>query len=1162
MSASSVGPPATDRNLLFGILALQMDFIDRDALVRAMNAWVLDKAKPLGGILREQGKLTAEHHALLEPLVDAHIRAHGNDPQRSLVALSSVSSVRRELSQVADPDVQISLAAVRSAGPTDLNSTVDEPKPSAVRYRILRPHARGGLGEVYVAEDQELHREVALKEIRPERATDPASRGRFLLEAEVTGGLEHPGIVPVYGLGSYADGRLFYAMRFIRGDNLEEAIQRFHDADTPGCDPGERRLAFRHLLRRFVDVCNAVAYAHSRGVLHRDLKPGNVMLGRYGETLLVDWGLAKVVGRPPGWAGGGSDGPEDPTLRPSSGSGVAETQAGTAAGTPAYMSPEQASGRLAELGPASDVYSLGATLYALLTGQASHRGDNPLDVLRRVQSGKVDPPRKLKKDVPAALEAVCLKAMARKPADRYPSALALAADVEHWLADEPVGAYPEPVIVRACRWGRRHRTLVTSAAALLVTALIALAIGFVAVEYERRQTARERDEKDRALDQKDRALQAESAALAAETKAREAETQARTLAMDALRKLTDDVVQQQLARRTMLNDEDRRFLRDIQQQYERFAALPGEEAEQRAVRAAGHLRVGLMRYRLGELKEGEGSYREAVGLYRPLAADFPDRPEFRQDLATSHNNLGVLLSDTGRLQEAEAAFADARALRTQLAAEFPARPEFRQELAASHNNLGVLFSDTGRLQEAQGAFADAVALQKKLAADFPARPEFRQELATSYTNLGILLSDTGRLQEAEAAYTDALALQKKLAADFPARPEFRQELAASHNNLGILLKATDRLKEAAAAYADGLALGKQLAADFPARHECRQELATSHTNLGNLLRDTGRLHEAEAAFADALALQKKLAADFPARPEFRQELATSHNSLGILHKERGQLNEAEAAFADALALQKKLAADFPARPEFRQELALSHNNLGNVLRDTGRLQEAEAAFADALALQKKLAADFPKVPNYHDELAGTLGNLAILANLQRDFALAQRRLKEAQPANQAALAANPKHPVYRQCYRNHLSALVVSCGGSGDQAAAGQAAVRLRDLGWEPPADAYTAACALAQCIPVVEKDDQATDEQRARQARFYADQAMAMLKDAVAMGYKDAAHMMKDTDLDPLRKREDFQKLLADLDVKSSLPAPPDAGRLERLCAAAFALGAWPAGR
>src|SRR5262249_14615228 len=194
------------------------------------------------------------------------------------------------------------------------------------RFRVLRPHAQGGLGAVFVALDTELHREVALKQILDHHADDPASRQRFVLEAEVTGGLEHPGICPGYGLGTYGDGRPYYALRFIKGDSLKQAIERFHarpasrpvgwveqseahqrasasppvgleDATHPTNDPGRRSLELRQLLRRFLDVCNAIDYAHSRGVLHRDLKPGNVIIGKHGETLVGGWGLAKGQGR-------------------------------------------------------------------------------------------------------------------------------------------------------------------------------------------------------------------------------------------------------------------------------------------------------------------------------------------------------------------------------------------------------------------------------------------------------------------------------------------------------------------------------------------------------------------------------------------------------------------------------------------------------------------------------------------------------------------------------------------------------------------------------------------------------------------------------------------------------------------------------------------------
>ncbi len=408
------------------------------------------------------------------------------------------------------------------------------PTAAGARFRILRPHAKGGLGEVFVAHDEELHREVALKEIQTQHADHPDSRTRFVLEAEITGGLEHPGIVPVYGLGQYADGRPFYAMRFIRGDSLKTACERFHQADVPGRDPGQRTLELRQLLGRLIDVCQAMQYAHDRGVLHRDLKPGNIMLGKYGETLVVDWGLAKALGKfsePEASATVA----EEPTLRPTSASSAGQTLYGSALGTPAYMSPEQAAGRLDQLGPASDVYSLGATLYFLLTGRAPFAKREDGEMLQRVQRGDFPQPRQVKAAVPPALEAICLKAMALAPAHRYGSPRQLASDLEHWLADEPVSAWPEPWTVRTRRWVGRHRTQVTATAAALVVALVAATVG--AIWYQHEQAQRE----------------AEQARLAAEEKQRQAELAVRkeyankevgtalTAADDKLRKLRQQI---------------------------------------------------------------------------------------------------------------------------------------------------------------------------------------------------------------------------------------------------------------------------------------------------------------------------------------------------------------------------------------------------------------------------------------------------------------------------------------------------------------------------------------------------------------------------------------------------------------------------------------------
>ncbi len=347
------------RDLLFGLLALQNALVTRDQLVLAFASWTAAPDKSLATLLAEQGALRPEHRTLLDSLVAAHIKLHGGDPERSLAALDVHRSTRQSLA-AAGPEVEATLAQVGSGSVEggDAERTTSYAAGTATadgrRFRILRPHASGGLGAVFVALDAELNREVALKQILPRHADDLNSRTRFLIEAEITGGLEHPGIVPVYGLGTDDGGRPYYAMRFIKGDTLKEAIDRFHTDETVKRDPGRRSLELRNLLHRFTDVCNAIEYAHSRRVLHRDIKPANVIVGKHGETLVVDWGLAKPLG---GKNETVADAAER-SLMPVSASGSAETLPGSALGTPAYMSPEQAAGDLDHLGPRSDVYSL------------------------------------------------------------------------------------------------------------------------------------------------------------------------------------------------------------------------------------------------------------------------------------------------------------------------------------------------------------------------------------------------------------------------------------------------------------------------------------------------------------------------------------------------------------------------------------------------------------------------------------------------------------------------------------------------------------------------------------------------------------------------------------------------------------------------------------
>ena len=438
---------SADRNLLFGLIALQNGLIDQGQLVAAFQSWTLDRSRPLAAHLVERGELDGGDVAALEGLLNTYIKKYGTI-EGSLAAVHASRSTVEELAALGNLEVEASLAAVFSdltEPGADLTAsyTVGTSTSDGRRFRILRPHARGGLGAVFVALDEELHREVALKQILDGHADDPTSRQRFLIEAEITGKLEHPGIVPVYGLGRDGDGHPYYVMRLIRGDSLKEAIQRCYADEAMKTDAGRRSLQLRKLLRSFTDVCNAIEYAHSRGVIHRDIKPANVVIGEHGETLVVDWGIAKPLGR----VGPGSQA-GDWMLFPSSAGTSAETLPGAAMGTPAYMSPEQAGGDLEAQGPRSDVYSLGATLYCLLTGKPPLEGDDVGAILRAVQKGEFPRPRRLEPSIDRALEAVCLKAMALKPEDRYATPRALAEDVERWLADQPVLAYAEPLWTR------------------------------------------------------------------------------------------------------------------------------------------------------------------------------------------------------------------------------------------------------------------------------------------------------------------------------------------------------------------------------------------------------------------------------------------------------------------------------------------------------------------------------------------------------------------------------------------------------------------------------------------------------------------------------------------------------------------------------------------
>ena len=621
--------PNADRNLLFGVLALQADLIDAERFAEACSAWAARKSTPLADLMAERGWITAEERAHVEFLLDRKLRKHDGDAHASLAAVAD-DTARSVLARIDDPVVQQTLSQLGEPSGHVLVSTIAYTPETRERYTLTRLHAKGGIGQVWLARDQPLGREVALKELRPEQAANPAVWSRFLEEARITGQLEHPGIVPVYELAPPAEDRQpFYTMRFVRGRTLSEAVRDYHARRAEGrADP----LDLPGLLNAFVGVCKAVAYAHARGVIHRDLKAQNVVLGDFGEVIVLDWGLAKLVDRPEG------DRSEAPPVAPGPG-GHDPTIQGQALGTPAYMAPEQAEGRLDRVDRRSDVYGLGAILYEILAGRPPFGGDDTAEVLRRVIHEAPARPRQLNPAAPAALEAVCLKALAKRPEDRYPGASELAEEVKRFLADEPVSAYREPLSTRLTRWGRRHRTAAVGAGVLLVTAVVGLSVGTVLISRERAKAEANFRQARAAVDEYFTTV-----------------SESRLLDVPGLQPLRKELL-----------DAARRY-------YGEFLRQRGDDPSVRVEAASASFRVGWISQMIGRPAEAVEPYRTATALYEELARAHPGDVEYRRFAATAHSALGMLLVRLDRPDDAMAEHRKALAIREALAKAEPANP--------------------------------------------------------------------------------------------------------------------------------------------------------------------------------------------------------------------------------------------------------------------------------------------------------------------------------------------------------------------------------------------------------------------------------------------------------------------------------------------------------
>jgi serine/threonine-protein kinase len=1103
-----------------------------------------------------------------EPIAGAADSTQNDDRQRPVERLEESKEAQGSDSTFAIPDVRDGGSRPAGDGP-DVDSRNH-------RYRPVRFHARGGLGEVWLAEDTELTRKVALKRIRDHHHGDPESRRRFLQEAEITARLQHPGIVPVYGLQQEEDGEPTYAMNFIDREDLQTAINRMHQAGTRSASEGtkgprsssdarspfstHRSLEFRQLLNHFIAVCKTIAYAHSRGVLHRDLKPRNVMLGQYGETFVVDWGLAKTgiqtsaSTTESSWRSGSNakeTSSHESVLTPR---GQSEsTEVGSQLGTPAYMSPEQAAGDIARLSRATDVFGLGTILYAILTGQSPMHGVPWEEVYERVQHGHYPKPHQVKSDVPRPLEAICLKAMALRPEDRYMSAQDVADDVEHWMADEAVVVYREPRLARLGRWTRRHRSLVQGAAALLVTAVIALSLSTYLIGLKER---------------------AARAAQESEHEARERADRNFALAQDAVDKTITRMAENDRLKEANFHELRKDLLQSAVPFYEEFVRQQGDSPELEGARGQAYYRLAFVQAETGQYEAARAGFEKARSIFSHLVEVSPDAREPRLGLARSYHSLGHVLKELGLrtgAESTESAYHAELEIVKKLAADYPQIPEYRRKLGGTYLSLGIFLRELGRHTGAEGAetaLNAALDVAQELTAEFPRDPSYRDLLASTYLSLGSLRTDLGRRsgpQGAESAYRAAGAVAEELTVEFPAFAGYRQLLGLCRLHLGNLLSDLGRrtgADGAEAVFHAALIVQEKLTVDFPSVPAYRQDLAITQNKMGQLLAGLGRntgVDSAESFFRSALALMTKLTVEHPGNVDYRVELGTSYTKLANLLRLLGRVNGpegAESAYRSALVIQQKLVADFPNMPDYRQELALTYNNLGNLLKDIGRTtgpDSAESAYRAALSLREKLASAYPKITDYGIALGGTYGNLGYLMNDAGQplaalpwFDLAQSRLEP-------ILTDNPGLVLVKRFLRNthwHRAQALDKLQRHSQAVNDWERAVSLTDPDDRNDihlsrADSLVHTGQSAEAVKIVNQvlaatsaDEGALYDSACIMAlasaegptvlrNQYARRSVELLRQAVAKGYKDFAHMKKDPDLDPLRNRADFKKLI-----------------------------------
>jgi tetratricopeptide (TPR) repeat protein len=653
---------------------------------------------------------------------------------------------------------------------------------------------------------------------------------------------------------------------------------------------------FRTVARLGIDAAEALEYAHQCGVVHRDIKPSNLLLDEQGQVWITDFGLARFDAN------------------------ASLTATGDVLGTLRYMSPEQVAGKPGMVDGRSDVYSLGVTLYELTTLREAFPGGDRETLLARIAQDEPLAPRQINRAIPADLETILLKAIAKSPTDRYLSAKDLADDLRRFLEGKAVLARRAGLVDRAGKWARRHRTIVAAAAVSLTVILVASLVGTVMIAAAQSRTKT-------ALDEAKKNLKASEANLL------RANTHFRQLreAVDRFGAYHAE----QMKDLPGVEPLRRELLQDTLNYYRDFIRYAGDDPELRADLAVTWTKSAGVADELGDKAAALAGYGEAVKAFQQLATAHPGETRYEADLALCQNNLGLLLAAAGRTNEAEKAYAAALDIQRRLVAADPVTADFQRDMALTHGNLGLLARSINQPARAEENYREAIRIQERLAAEHADQPEHRHRLAISYNNLSFLLAKTDPRKAAESA-EKARAIQEQLVASNPTNAEFRSDLALACNNLAALKAFNGQAAEAIASYERAIGIQRQLVRNSPAVTRYRRDLAVSHNNLGRLYSKLKKAEQARKSFEDARTIMQELVDDDRDELSYRSSLGCIENNLGEVFDSLDSPEEAADMYERAIQSQEICCRRAPQVAEFREFLGRHYDNYRRVALSLGR----------------------------------------------------------------------------------------------------------------------------------------------------------------------------------------------------------------------------------